>query len=265
MTVSSEKKIKVVIITGASAGIGRATAVRLARDGMRLTLLARRKELLADLATEVESLGGEALVFPADVRDRDAIHQMVGATLERWARIDVLVNNAGVSYTCPVAELNPQRLRDTLDTNLLGVIECTQAVLPAMMHQKSGQIINVASIAGLIGIPHSTIYSTSKFGVVGFSDGLRREVSRHGVKVTTFCPGYVATDLSPRLQRIAERHPQAEHLPGVMTPEYVAERIARLIFHPRRRQIIPPGWGIIVWLAQSITPITDFVISRANF
>jgi short-subunit dehydrogenase len=199
---------------------------------------------------------------PTDVCDNAAIRYMVQATLDKWGRVDVLVNNAGLGYNGHVVKLDPDQLREQVAVNLVAVIECAQAVLPAMMQRKSGHIINVASIAGLVGVPGSSVYSATKFAVNGFSDALRREVGRYGVRVTALCPGFVATNFSPRLRQIAEDQPGAQRLPGVMRADYVAKRIAWLIRHPRRRLIIPPGWGTLAATAQAFPWLTDIVLSR---
>jgi len=256
--------LQIAIVTGASSGIGEATARRLARDGMRVTLAARRQDELERVAGEIEAGGGQALVAPTDVRDRAAIHRMVQATLDRWGRVDVLINNAGLGYSARVVDLDPDQLRAQVSVNLVAVIECAQAVLPAMMQQESGHIINVASIAGLVGLPGSSVYSATKSAVISFSDALRREVrdAKRGIQVTALCPGFVATNFSPRLKKIAEGRPDAQHLPGVMRVDYVADCIAEIIRRPRRRVIIPPGWGLLVAFAQAFPWVTDSVLSR---
>ena len=254
--------MKTVIITGASSGIGAATARRLARDGYCLTLAARRQDELERVAREIETSGGQALVAPTDVRDRAAIQRMVQSTLDHWGRVDVLVNNAGLGHDGHVIHLDPDQVRELMAVNVVAVIECAQAVLPAMMRQSSGHIINVASIAGLISLSGSSLYCASKFAVNGFTDALRREVSRHGIRVTALCPGFVATNFSPRLRQIAGSRPDMRRLPGVMRPGYVADRIADLIRHPRRRLIIPPGWGMLAAVARAFPWLTDAVLSR---
>jgi short-subunit dehydrogenase len=249
----------VAIITGASSGIGEATARRLAREGMCVTLAARRQDELERVAREIQANGGQTLVAPTDVRDRAAIQRMVQATLDQWGHVDVLVNNAGLGYSNRVVGLSPDQLREQVAVNLVAVIECAQAVLPAMMRQSSGHIINVASIAGLVGLPGSSVYSATKAAVIRFSESLRREVSRHGIYVTAFCPGFVATNFSPRLKQIAA---SGKRLPGIMPVAYVADRIAWLIRHPRRRLIIPPGWGMLAAIAQTFPWLTDSVLNR---
>lgn len=253
-------KGKVVIITGASSGIGAAVARRLALDGMRLTLAARRLDRLEQVAAEVEALGGEALIVQTDVRNHDELEQLVQATLNKWGCIDVLLNNAGVGHDRLLLRSRSERIRDEVHINLIAVIECAQLVLPVMLRQKSGHIINVASIAGLVATPGSTIYSASKFGVNGFSDALRRELRGSGISVSAFCPGFTPSEISARLKAIAEGQPEAPRPPGLMPVAYVADQIAHLIRHPRRRVIIPPSWKFLVFVASLFPGIADFLI-----
>lgn len=251
---------KVVIITGASSGIGAAVARRLARDGMRLTLAARRLDRLEQVAAEVEALGGEALVVQTDVRNRDELQRMVQATLDRWGHIDVLLNNAGLGHDRLLIRFKPEKIRDEIHINLIAVIECAQVVLPVFLRQKSGHIINVASIAGLIATPGGTVYSASKFGVNGFSDALRRELRGSGIHVSAFCPGFTPTEISPELKAIAEGQPGAPRRPGLMPVTYVADQIAHLIRHPRWRVIIPPSWKFLVMVAFLFPGIADALL-----
>jgi short-subunit dehydrogenase len=249
---------KVVIITGASSGIGAATAVRLARENMRLTLAARRLERLEQVAAQVEALGGEALVVQADVCQAQDQEHIVQATLERWGRIDVLLNNAGVGNEPPLCGCPPGEVNQRIHTNLIAVIELAQAVLPVMLRQKAGHIINVASIAGLIATPGNAVYCAGKFGVVGFSDALRRDLLGTGVRVSAFCPGFIPTEISPILQAHAEGKP-APYVPGLMPVSYAADQLARLIRRPRRMLIIPRSWTALVWLANLCPWLVDWV------
>jgi short-subunit dehydrogenase len=250
---------KVVIITGASSGIGAATALRLARDGMRLTLAARRRERLEQVAAQVQSLGGEALVVQVDVCKPEDIQRMVQATLARWGRIEVLVNNAGVGNEPALTDFAPGQISQRIHTNLIAVIECAQAVLPTMLRQGSGHIINVASIAGLIATPGSAVYCAGKFGVVGFSDALHRDLLGTGVRVSAFCPGYTPSEISPILQAHAEGRPNARYVPGLMPVSYVADQIARLIRRPRRQVVIPKSWRVLVFMAFLFPKLVDWL------
>jgi short-subunit dehydrogenase len=251
---------RVVIITGASSGIGAAVARRQARDGMRLTLAARRLDRLDQVATEVEALGGEALVVQGDVCNREDIRRIVQSTVDRWGRIDVLLNNAGINQDKPLIRFRSERIRAEVHINLIAVIEYAQAVLPIMLRQKSGHIINVASMAGLIATPGGTVYSASKFGVNGFSDALRRELHGSGVQVSAFCPGYTPSEISPELKSISEGRPGARHIPGLMTVTYVADQVERLIRHPCLRVIIPPSWKFLAVIAFLFPSMTDSLI-----
>ena len=169
---------KVAVVTGASSGLGAAVAQALAAAGMKVALAARREDLLQFNAAEIRRCGGEALVVPVDLRQPDAAAALVNRTLQQWGQLDLLVNNAGVSFDEPLIKVNPLKMREEIDVDLTAVVACAQAALKPMLKQRSGHIINVASIAGLIGLPGSSIYNAAKFGVVGFSEGLGREVGR---------------------------------------------------------------------------------------
>ena len=252
---------KVALVTGASSGIGEAVGRALARAGMKVALAARREDLLQANAEKICQAGGQALAIPADLHRPDAPAALLDRVLREWGQIDLLVNSAGVTYDEPLVKVNPARLRDEIDINLTAVVACSQAVLKPMLKQRSGHIINVASIAGLIGLPGNSIYSAAKYGVVGFSEGLGREVRRYGVYVSAFCPGFVSTDFSLPLKAIHEKQPGARRLPGVMDVEYVARRFVGLAQHPRRRFVIPDSWNILVWAARTFPWGTDVIVN----
>ena len=251
---------KVVIITGASSGIGAAVARRLARDGLCLTLAARRLDRLEQVANEVKALGGEPIIVQTDVRNRSDIERMVEVTLNQWEHIDVLFNNAGLSHDKLLIRIKPEKIRDEINVNLTAVIECAQVVLPVMLRQKSGHIINVASIAGLIALPGSTIYSTTKFGIIGFSDSLRRELHGTRIHVSAFCPGFTPSEISPSLNAIETGQPGAPRPFGLMPVTFVADQAARLINHPHLRLIIPRSWTMLVFFASLFPGFADLII-----
>jgi short-subunit dehydrogenase len=251
----------VIIITGASSGIGAATARRLAREQVCLTLAARRASRLQELAREIEALGSEALVLPTDVTQRADIDTMVHATMERWGRVDVLFNNAGVSFDEPLVKLEPDKLRAEVAVNLISVIECSQEVLPVMLRQKAGHIINIASIDGLVATPGSSVYCATKFGVFGFSDALRRQLRGSGVHVSAVCPGYTPSEITPRLKAIVDGNPNAVHHPGLMPTTYVADQIAKLAWKPRRLLVLPRSWSVLVTVAFLFPGLADRLVS----
>jgi short-subunit dehydrogenase len=251
----------VIIITGASSGIGAATAHRLAGEQVCLSLAARRTSRLQELAREVEELGSEALTVPTDVTQRADIDHMLHATLERWGRVDVLLNNAGVSFDEPLVELEPEKIRAEVAVNLVAVIECSQAVLPVMLRQKAGHIINIASLDGLIATPGSSVYCATKFGVFGFSDALRRQLRGSGVHVSAVCPGYTPSEITPRLKAIVDGSPEAVHHPGLMPTAYVADQIAKLVRRPRRLLVLPRNWSGLVTIAYLFPGLADKLVA----
>jgi len=253
---------QVMIITGASSGIGAAAARRLARDRVRLTLAARREDRLREVAGDAERLGSEVLIVPADVTKGDDIRRMVQATLDRWGRVDVLVNNAGISFDEPVTGLESEKLQDEVRVNLIAPMECAQAVLPVMLRQRSGHIINVASIEALIASPGSSVYCATKFGLLGYSESIRRRLRGTGIHVSTFCPGYVVSELTPRLKAHVEGRPDAPPQPGLMPAEYAADEIAQLIHHPRRLVVVPKRWRPLVFVGVVFPGVADALVSR---
>lgn len=190
-------KDKVAIITGASSGIGEATARRLAESGARVVLAARRVERLEALATDIEHHQGTALVAPTDVTDERSVQRLARTALDAFGRIDILINNAGIMPLSPISKLRVEEWDRMIDVNIKGVLYCVAATLPTMLEQGSGHIINVSSVAGRRPFPSGTVYSATKFAVRAISQGLRLELSPiKGIRVTDIEPGVVATELT---------------------------------------------------------------------
>ena len=190
-------KDKVAIITGASSGIGEATARRLAQSGVRVVLAARRVERLEALAADIERREGTALVAPTDVTDERSVQRLARTALDAFGRIDILINNAGIMPLSPISKLRVEEWDRMIDVNIKGVLYCIAATLPTMLEQGSGHIINVSSVAGRRPFPSGTVYSATKFAVRAISQGLRLELSPiNGIRVTDIEPGVVATELT---------------------------------------------------------------------
>ncbi|MCH8935874.1 MAG: SDR family oxidoreductase [Gemmatimonadetes bacterium] len=190
-------KDKVAIITGASSGIGEATARRLAESGARVVLAARRVERLEALAADIEHHEGTALVAPTDVTDERSVQRLARTALDAFGRIDILINNAGIMPLSPISKLRVEEWDRMIDVNIKGVLYCIAATLPTMLEQGSGHIINVSSVAGRRPFPSGTVYSATKFAVRAISQGLRLELSPiNGIRVTDIEPGVVATELT---------------------------------------------------------------------
>jgi len=186
---------KVALVTGASSGIGEATALALARAGARVAIAARRRERLDGVAGRIADLRSESLVLEADLARPEEAESIVARTVDRWGRLDVLVNNAGVMLLSPVDRARVEDWRRMLDLNLLGLMAATRAALPHMRRQKDGHVVNISSTAGRVANPDASVYAATKFGVGAFSEALRREVYRDNIRVTIVEPGAVATEL----------------------------------------------------------------------
>jgi 3-oxoacyl-[acyl-carrier protein] reductase len=226
----------VAIITGASSGIGRATALALAEKGLRLSLLARSESVLSEVAEEAGDRGAsDVRRFVCDVRDEAEVDRAVASTLDRFGRIDVLINSAGLSLNGEVDGYSLEDWRTVIDTNLTGTFLTCRAVVPAMKRQGGGQIINISSGAGRNGIKEMSAYCASKFGVIGLTESFALEVRNHNIRVSVLIPGSVATDFS----RVAKRDGSRDRDEGgsreigySMTSEEVATVIVAMLEQP---------------------------------
>ena len=200
---------KVVLLTGGSRGLGLELARVLAHRGARLALLARDDEELARARDEVRALGAEVETFACDVRFQDQVQRVVREVLERFGRVDVLINNAGVIQVGPEETMRVSDYQEAMDTHFFGPLFLVQAVLPEMRRRREGRIVNISSVGGKVPTPHLLPYVASKFALVGWSEGLHAELRRDGIVVTTVCPGLMRTG-SPRHVAVKGRH-QAEY------------------------------------------------------
>ena len=186
---------KTALITGASSGIGEATALALAAEGAAVALGARRVDRLESLRDRIEGDGGRAVAIEVDVSDEDAARGFVDKAREELGGVDILVNNAGVMLLGPVMGTDTAEWRRMVDVNLLGLLYCTHAALPVMAEQNSGHIVNISSVAGRIATLGSAVYNLTKWGVGAFSEALRQEALHAGIRVTIIEPGFVETEL----------------------------------------------------------------------
>lgn len=189
----------VALVTGASSGIGDATVKALANEGASVALAARRKPQLHDLADRIEADGGDALVVPTDVTDENDVQEMVETTHEEFGRLDILVNNAGVMLLEPVKSADTDNFRQMVEVNLMGLMNATHAVLPILQEQGQGHIVNVSSVAGRQASTNSSGYNATKFGVNGFTEALRQEITQEGIRTTLIEPGVVDTELQDHI------------------------------------------------------------------
>jgi NADP-dependent 3-hydroxy acid dehydrogenase YdfG len=188
-------KDKVVVITGASSGLGEATARLLSAGGASVVLGARRQDRIQALARELTASGGKAIAMMTDVTDRARVKKLVDAAVREYGRVDVMINNAGLMPQAPLERLKIDEWERTIDVNLKGVLYGIAAALPYMQQQKSGHFINVSSVAGHKVGPGFAVYAATKFGVRALSEGLRQEVKPYNIRTTIISPGAVATEL----------------------------------------------------------------------
>lgn len=190
---------KVAIVTGASSGIGEATAIALANQGAKVAIAARRADRLEALNQRIRESGGEAIAFTADVADEAQVRQMVAQTQDKWGRVDILVNNAGVMLLGAIDGADTEDWRRMFNVNVLGLMYATHAVLPLMKTQGEGHIVNISSVAGRVANAGTGVYNASKWAVGAFSESLRKEVYQHNIRVTIIEPGLVATELAQHI------------------------------------------------------------------
>ena len=227
---NSSLESKVAIVTGAGKGIGREIALAFAHSGAAVVLASRHREALDEVATIVASSHGTAMSVPTDITDSAAVRAMVGAALARFGRIDILINNAGTNYISSLVLSNEQRWKQMFDINVFGVYYCTKAVLPSMIRAKSGRIINLASIAGVVGAAHNSAYSAAKAAVIGFTKSVALEVAQLGITCNAICPWHV--DTAMMRDAMATRAAMF----GSNAPDYLQKVMA----HSPQRRLIPP-------------------------
>jgi NADP-dependent 3-hydroxy acid dehydrogenase YdfG len=226
---------KVAAITGASSGIGEATALALAAEGAAVALAARREDRVADLASRIEGGGGRALAVATDVTDEEQANSFVAQANEELGGLDVLVNNAGVMLLGPVAGAPTDQWRQMIEVNLLGLLYCTHAALPIMGAAGSGDIVNISSVAGRTASFGSGVYNMTKWGVVGFSEALRQECGRAGVRVTAIEPGWVDTELQGHNEHpavVAGMKKAMEKVERVLDADDIARAITFAVTQP---------------------------------
>jgi len=250
-------KDRVVLVTGASSGIGRALALELGRREARVGLLARRAEALIELAGEVERAGGKALALAADVRDAGEMKKAAERVREQWGHVDVLVANAGMSTTTAGTDLDAGEAGDVISINVIGVVNSVASVLPAMIARGEGQLIAISSLAAYRGMPKSGAYSASKAAVSTLFESLRVDLRRSGVSVTVIHPGFIRTPMTAGRKK---------RLPFLLEVDDAACRILRAIERRARTYAFPWQLAAVVRLLKHVpNALYDRIASNSSF
>ncbi|MBR5155475.1 MAG: 3-oxoacyl-ACP reductase FabG [Clostridia bacterium] len=221
--------MKTALITGASRGIGRATALKFAKSGYCVAInYNKNTEMAESLRQEIKSLGARAEIFRADISDCSEVQKMVADMKDKFGRIDVLVNNAGIALPQGLfTDFGEDDIKSVFDTNVIGMMNCTKAVTKHMVHNKSGQIVNISSVWGTIGGSCEVIYSASKAAVIGFTKALAKELAPSGIRVNCVAPGLIETDMNSHLTH----NEKAEFAEGVALGRIgKAEEVAETVF-----------------------------------
>jgi short-subunit dehydrogenase len=255
-------KGKLVVITGASSGIGRAAAVEFARRGSDLVIAARRDELLKTVAEECRGLGVRCEVQLADVGRIDDCRRLIEAAEGLLGPIEILVNNAGFAIFDAIEQAAPDDLETMMETNYFGAVHCTQAVLPSMLARGDGAIVIVSSIAGIMGYERMGGYCATKFALTGFSEALRDEVIDRGVRVSLVCPGTTNTEFFFKAER--DKMPAASRVILAIPPERVARAICNAAERGTHRTILPLGAHLFIRLKEIAPRSAHFLMRRVS-
>lgn len=241
----------VAVVTGASSGIGAATARELGRRGARVVLVARRIDELRGVAGAITAAGGKATAIQTDLAEPDQVMRLAQDANAAYGEVDVLVNCAGAHWSTPYSTSSPGDVMRLININLLGAMLLTRALLPGMLERHHGAIISIGSLSGRVAM--EPLYSATKFGLRGFSLALRRQLAGTGVSVSLVSPGNIRTAMT---RGVRGRLPE---------PELVATAIADLITHPRREIVIPRRHYAIAWLEQVFPGLADVAYRRRQW
>jgi short-subunit dehydrogenase len=252
---------RIVAITGASAGIGRATAGRLARDGAAVALCARRKEMLEAAAREVEAAGGEALPIVADVTSADDMERFVSAAVDRFGRLDVIVCNAGFGIAGTIDDISPDQMKRLVDVNYMGTFYTARAALRVFRRQQHGHVVIISSIVGKRGVPYMGAYAATKFAQVGMAECLRAEVSGSPIHVTVVYPVSTESEFFDVMSRETGTT-IARALGPRQDTAVVADAIARAIEHPVPEVFPHFKSRALVWLNAAAPGLCDRLVKR---
>ncbi len=252
-------KDKVVLITGASSGIGRESAIEFAKLGANIILVSRTKEKLEQVADELRKFNVITLTCQCDVSNKDQVKEMSKTVLEKFDSVDILVNNAGFAIYGSVSDLSVDEIESQMETNYFGMVYCIKNFLPLMLDKKSGHIVNVASVAASFGLPGIASYCASKFAMLGFSEGLKHELKNSGVGITVVSPIMVRTNFF--------EHPSFENMPKFsptsLSSKTVAKAILKAANSTRLEIIVPSVVRGAIWMKNTFPYFINPILGRS--
>ena len=252
-------KNKVILITGASSGIGKETAIEFAKLGANIILVARKKDKLEQVANELKKFNVSILVCQCDISKKDQVEKMSKMVLEEFESIDILINNAGFAIYGSVSDLTINEIESQMETNYFGMVYSIKNFLPSMLKKKSGHIVNVASVAASFGLPGIASYCASKFAMLGFSEGLKHELKNTGVGITVVSPIMVRTNFF--------EHPSFEKMPKFsptsLSSKTVAKTILKAADSSRLEIIVPSVVRGAVWMKQTFPYFINPILGKS--
>ncbi len=252
-------KDKLVLITGASSGIGRESAKEFAKLGANIVLVSRTKEKLDQVANELRKFNVITLTCQCDVSNKDQVKKMSKMVLDKFDSVDILVNNAGFAIYGYVSDLSIDEIESQMETNYFGMVYCIKNFLPTMIEKKTGHIVNVASVAASFGLPGIASYCASKFAMLGFSEGLKHELKNSGVGITVVSPIMVRTNFF--------EHPSFENMPKFSSTSLSSKTVAKAILKaansPRLEIIVPSVIRGAVWMKNTFPYFINPILGKS--
>jgi len=252
-------KNKSVLITGASSGIGKETAIEFAKLGANIILVARRKDKLEKIASELKKFHVSTLVCQCDVSKKDQVKQMSQTVLEKFDSVDILINNAGFAIYGSVYDLSISDIESQMETNYFGMVYCIKNFLPSMLKKKSGHIVNIASVAASFGLPGIASYCASKFAMLGFSEGLKHELKDSGIGITVVSPIMVRTNFFDHSS--FEKMPK--YSPTSLDPKTVVKAILKAANSSRLEIVVPSVVRGAIWMKNTFPFFINPILGKS--
>ncbi len=255
---------RVVVITGASSGIGRALSIKFADEGAKVVLAARSEEKLKAVVDDIKKKGRDAIYVRTDVSIREDVRNLFRETIKNFSRVDILVNNAGIGLYGEIEKIDDESLLKLFRTNIFGSLYCIQEVIPLMKKQRSGHIVNVSSVAGRRAMPGVGGYAMTKFALHALSESLRIELMPYNIHVTVISPGLIKTDFPDHAMRAGDTKAVFSKESRKMTAEECSDIILNAIYKKKREKVITAGGKFIVFMNKFFPSLTDWLVAKIS-